>query len=373
MNGFQFRPYGDLLPNRFCGHQPDPISSAKDQAWTRHDIGHFPFAGPSEIPDELLQERIVTREALRFIEAHQDQPWFVCASYSRPHHPLTAPKRWFDRYQSDGPQLHPLPEGFPDRLHPHDRFIIEDFRLAEFTEAERRRGLAAYYASVSFLDECIGDLLDGLERQGLLDNAIVVYTSDHGDLASEHGLWWKRSYYDGSSAVPLLIRVPGGRHVHVSGIVELLDLFPTLCDLCALPTPDCLDGESLSPQSGERRKDFARSDDIARPETSFRMIRTPRWKYVEFPEYPPVLFDMANDPGEERNIAHLPEYDTVVDDLRRRLWSDGESWDSLFTARQAGRERMQKECPVSGDRCPNQFAHHCEIEDAELSLYSPYL
>ena len=377
MNGFQFRPYGDLIPNCFCGHQPDPIETAKDQAWTRHDIGHFPFAGASEIPESLLQESVVTKESLAFIKAHCEGPWFVCAGYSRPHHPLTAPERCFRRYWPDGPELSPLPDGFPDRIHPHDRFIADDYRLAEFSEEARRRGLAAYYASVDFMDDCIGDLIAGLEREGLLENTIVVYTSDHGDLASEHGLWWKRSYYDGSTGVPLLIRAPGDLHVRVGDVVELLDIFPTLCDLCGLPTPDGLDGETLMPfcgSTGTRRKDFARSDHICRPETVFRMIRTPKWKYVEFPEYPPVLFDMERDPNEERNLAASPEFAEVVSELHERLWRDGESLESLIASRQAAREQAAKEFPVRTDRTPNQYAlPNGEIVDAEGALYAPFL
>ncbi len=104
------------------------------------------------------------------------------------------------------------------------------------------------------------------------------------------------------------------------------------------------------------------------------MIRTPGWKYVEFPEFPPVLFDMVNDPGEERSLAHLPEYDTVVDDLRDRLWADGESWERLFAGRNADRERMQRKFPVRCDRTPNQYAlPDGSVMDAERSLYEPYL
>jgi len=405
MNGFMYRPYGDLIPNCFCGHQPDPVRTAKDQEWTRHDIGHFPFAGVSEVPEEMMQDAVVTREALSFIEEHSasnpDQPWFVCASYQRPHHPFTAPRRHFERFWPDGPEMPPLPQGFPDAVHPHDRFIVDDYHLLDFSPEQRRKCLAAYYASVSFLDECIGRLLDGLKQSGQLQNTVIVYTSDHGDMMGEHGLWWKRSYYDGSAAVPLLIRIPAQQSDHgvilreaknlsaqseilrfpqndrrdsgvgMTDFVELLDLFPTLCDLAGLPHPQGLDGESLI---RERTKTFARSEHIARMETAFRMIRTSEWKYVEFPEYPPVLFDMVSDPGEERNIAHLPEYDTVADEMRRRLWEDGESFEKLMSARQEDRERMRNEFPVRCDRTPNQYALPTgELIDAEASLYGPYL
>jgi len=383
MNGFQLRPYGDLKPNAFCGHQPDPLKTAASNVWTNHKIGRFPFAGETEIPEGLLQDNVVTRESLAFIlehaDRHPDRPWFVCASYQRPHHPLTAPGRYIRRYWPDGPELHPLPEGYPDKLHPHDRFIVEDFSLAEFSEEERRQGLAAYYAAVDFLDDCIGEMLQGLAEAGLLDNAIIIYTSDHGDLASEHGLWWKRSYYDGSAGVPLLIRVPGGPPGRVSEVVELLDLFPTLCELCGVPVPDSLDGESLSPlfevrTRGERKKDFARSEYIARMETTFRMIRTPRWKYVEFPEYPPVLFDMANDPEEQRNVAFLSENGSVVSELHARLWEDGESWESLNARKKADQERAEKEFSVHTDCSPNQYAlPDGTIVDAEGMLYERIL
>jgi choline-sulfatase len=376
MGGFQYRPYGDLVPNSFCGHQPDPPESALNYAWTSHKIAHFPFAGPSQIPESQLQDRIVTEETLAFIRDVGVQPWFVCASYSRPHHPWTAPARYFRRYfPTVGTELDPLPEGFPDKLHPHDKFIAEDFRLAEFTEEERKRGLAAYYASVDFLDDCIGDLLEGLAKDGLPANTIVIYTSDHGDLASEHGLWSKRSYYDGSTGVPLLIHAPGAmRDVRVGEVVELLDLFPTLCELCEIPIPGDLDGESLAPllNGGRRIKDFARSDHIARMETTFRMIRTPEWKYVEFPEYPPVLFDMVGDPGEEQNVAS--ENQSVVEELHARLWEDGESWESLSARKQADREAWSKEFTVRGDRTPNQYAlSNGETVDAETMLYERYL
>ncbi|MDI6828477.1 MAG: sulfatase-like hydrolase/transferase [Armatimonadota bacterium] len=389
MNGFQFRPYGDLIPNRFCCHQPDPLWTSKDQQWTKHSIGHFPFAGESEIPESLLQENIVTREALAFIfdhsEKHPNQPWFVCASYSRPHHPLTAPARFFRKYWPDGPELHPLPKDFPEGIHPHDKFIVDDYRLTDFSEQERRKALSAYHASVEFVDSCIGELLDNLQKKKLLDNTIVVYLSDHGDLMSEHGLWWKRSYYDGSAAVPLLIRIPPSlkklrqsdeaESQLVTNIVELLDLFPTLCDLCDIPKPDNLDGESLLPENKQKRlKNSARSELIARMETTFRMIRTPEWKYVEFPKFPPILFNMIEDPNENHNLASEPKYVKITKELHALMWEDCQSWESLFAKRQADFHRAASEGCKIHDCCPNQYSlPNGEIIQAEEMLYKQYL
>lgn len=376
MNGFQYRPYGDLKCNKFCGHQPDPIETARDQIWTRHDIGHFPFAGETQLPESLLQENVVTRETIAFILEHQnnhpDQPWFVCASYSRPHHPLTSPARYFRRYWPDGPDLEPLPKGFPEEIHPHDRFIVDDYRLTEFSHEDRRRGLAAYYASVNFVDDCIGELLSVLEQHDLLKNTIIVYTSDHGDMMSEHGLWWKRTYYDGSAQVPLIIKAPGYEPRVVTEVVELLDVFPTLCELAGVPIPEDMDGESLVAlmQGHQRTKRFARCEHIGRIETSFRMIRTQRWKYIEFPEFPPVLFDLENDPNENANLAGSLDYEHVAKDLHDQLWADGESWESLYQVRAASRERAQGEKLTYDDATPNQYAlRDGTIVDAEIMLY----
>jgi len=385
MNGFQARPYGDLIPNSCCCHQPDPLITIRGNRWTSHQAGRFPFAGESEIPESLMQDAVVTRESLAFLLDHggrnPGQPWFLCASYQRPHHPLTAPARYIRRYWPEGPEPHPPPDGFPDRIHPHDRFLAEDFRLAEFSREEIGRGLAAYYASVDFVDDCMGELMDGLERAGLMENTVVIYFSDHGDLASEHGLWWKRSYYEGSARVPLLVKLPGrppGK-LRVRHPVELVDLFPTVCDLCGVPTPEGLDGESLVPLfdpggGSGRNKDTARCQQFAPPPTTFRMVRTPRWKYAEFPEHPPVLFDMENDPGEERNLAGRAGHAATVQELHRELWSDGESWQSLEERKRADIERVNREAPVHRVCSPNQYAlPNGEVVDADWMLYGSLL
>jgi len=386
MNGFQKRPYGDLIPNARCSHQPDPIQSMVNNYWTNHQKGRFCYAGPSEIPESMIQDNVVTLESLAFIHEHgkdnPDKPWFLCASYQRPHHPLTAPKRYFDKYWPDGPELSPLPNGYPSEIHPHDKFIVDDFNLMDFSDEEKRRGLAGYYACVDFVDDCIGELIDELESNGILDNTIIIYTSDHGDLASEHGLWWKRSYYEGSSRSPLLIKLPEMKqNLKVDTPVELLDLFPTLCELCELPVPEGLHGESLAPlmdetETRDRRKKFARSQYLQRPETGFRMIRTPRWKYVEFMAdgSPPVLFDMVSDPGETENVAGLAENSDIVEELRKRLWEDGETWESLVARRESDTDRAGELKRVHADCGPNQFSlGDGTIVDSEYMLYKHIL
>jgi len=339
MGGFQHRPYGDLCVDRFCFHQPDPVDTW-DGRWCSHSVGRFPWAGETEIPESLLADANVTRESLAFLLEHADReperPWLLVAGYSRPHFPLTAPGRYFRRAARQVTSLPPKPPGYPDTLHPHDRYIVEDFRLLEFPEEDQVRALAAYYACVEYVEDCIAELLDGLRKAGLLDGTYVIYLSDHGDMCAQKGLWCKRTYYDASARVPLMISGPDiASGVRVARPVELTDLFPTLCELGGAPVPEGLDGLSLAPllggdASGYRRR-YARSE-LLTPlkQTAFRMARDGRWKYVEFPEAPPRLFDMVNDPEEATDLlASGPAPgDCPLEDLREaaRL---GVSWDGI--------------------------------------------
>jgi choline-sulfatase len=266
------------------------------------------------------------------------------ASYPRPHFPLTAPARYFGKYVESDPELPSLPAGYPDSLHPHDRFIVDDFSLLKFSREEQRRALAGYYACVDYVDDCIGELLRGLEQAGCLEDTYVFYMSDHGDMAGEHGLWWKRTYYDASSGVPLLVSGPdiaaGAAH---SVPVELVDLFPTCCDWAGVETPDGLDGESLAPLLGghpeDRAKRTARSELLGgRPETRLRMVRDERWKVVEFPAVPPRLFDLAADAGETTDLASSPPAEAPMDELLGLLGQGGD-WDDLERRFQADQER----------------------------------
>jgi len=255
MQGFQVRPYGDLRHG--LGHQPDPIRLFPGYA-------HVESAGITEIPESLLQDVVVTRETAAFLLEHQDTepavPWFVCASYSRPHSPLTAPGRYVRRYRNKLPPL-PFPPDQEERLEPFARRFFQPHSPEQIRLARE-----AYYACVNFVDDCVGELLEALAPAGLLENTVVIYTSDHGEMAGVHGLWDKCVYYDPSICVPLLMGGPGirpGRHRVVQPI-SLMDLFPTACGLAGLPIPEGLDGVDHSrfladPDSAVAPRQFAPS------------------------------------------------------------------------------------------------------------------
>ncbi|MCY4377926.1 MAG: sulfatase-like hydrolase/transferase [Spirochaetaceae bacterium] len=384
MQGFQHRPYGDLRHG--LGHQIDPID-------------FFPvYAGPSgagvtEIPESMLQENVVTRESLAFLLEHQDSqpdtPWFLCASYSRPHSPFTAPGRYIRRYRGRVPPVE-LPDDFPDGLDDYARRCFADEVGEELTAEQQLRAREAYYACVDFVDDCIGELMRGLEAAGLLDDTIVIYTSDHGEMAGHHGLWGKTVHFEPSVGVPLLMSGPGiaPGNARVAHPASLLDLFPTTCALAGLPIPPDLDGVDLSPLLADPASDaaprrYAPSAYYAygnrvrglteskepEPHQAMRLVRDRDWKYVEIEGGRPVLFDMRGDPGETTNLAGDPGHAERCRQMRKALF-DGFSWEHVHTQLAADRARLPQYLSGLKPSTPNQYMlGDGRVFDAEGDLY----
>ena len=372
-NGFQDRPYGDL--RGYAGHQTDPI---QESSGTRNRTR---LAGVTEIPTSMLQERVINTETLEYLRSQPaDQPWFLLASYSRPHFPLTAPKRLLDKYWPDNVDMPTIPEGHLQQTHPFANGLRQNFNTDAITAEETRKARAAYYACCEFLDETVGDLLALLERDGLLENTIIVYTTDHGEMAGEHGQWWKSSYYEAAARVPLIIRdkrTPASRAERVTAPVELNDLFPTLCARSGIPIPEALDGDDLTRlMAGDTTgwRNTAITEYWAEQTTGpMRMLRTPRHKYVAFPNHPPILFDLETDPNEFENLAGQPAVQELEAALHEQLMHDF-SWEAVTQriAAEADRRRTFKE--PWGRGTPNQYTlPDGRIVDAETCLYRPSL
>ena len=385
MQGFQLRPYGDLRHG--LGHQPDPIHLFPSYAGAQG-------AGVTEIPESLLQDVVVTRETLSLLREHADAeretPWFCCASYSRPHSPFTTPGRYIRRYRDKVPSVE-LPDDFLERMDPYSRKMWElESGSRAMTAEQMVRAREAYYACVDFVDDCIGELLDGLEADGLLENTIVIYTSDHGEMAGELGMWGKTVPYEPSIGVPLLLTGPQireGCH-RVDHPISLMDLFPTTCTLAGLPVPDGLDGVDQTsvltdPDQGPPPREYAPSTYIAygvRPSAgvplpeyesagAMRVWRGRAWKYVAIEGEAPLLFDMINDPAESTNLANSADLAETLQTLERGAMEEF-SWGQVHTQLARDRERVNEFSSGRKPTTPNQYMlTDGRVFDAESALY----
>jgi uncharacterized sulfatase len=269
--------------------------------------------------------------------AKERTPFFLAVGFYRPHTPYVAPKPWFARHPRDAQRL-------PVVSTAHDAGLPPAAVATRKPEQERlvgelgREAVQAYRAAVSFVDAQVGIVLDALERTGLADDTIVVFTSDHGYHLGEHGLWQKPSLYEECARVPLVIAVPGGRRGAVEGhTVELVDLLPTLCDLAGVPVPPGQQGRSLRPLvKGPAAAAAAFPEKPACTETQRGdlrgvSLRTPRWRYTLWNAGARgrVLFDLESDPGELVNLAEDPAHADTVAALDAELRRQAAGWQAV--------------------------------------------
>jgi arylsulfatase A-like enzyme len=188
----------------------------------------------------------------------------------------------------------------------------------EMSEAHQREGIRAYYAAVTTLDQQIGRLLAHLRAKGQLDNTLVVFTSDHGYHLGWRGQWCKHSIDEQVLRVPLIVRHPqGAKGAKASGIVELLDLFPSFCDIAGLPTPDKLDGKSFLPLLTDPKAEG--KNGAFCQWGNGRTVRTQRWRLTERRDGSAELYDHSTDEAEYHNVIANPEHAPLVKRLHSLL------------------------------------------------------
>lgn len=266
----------------------------------------------------------IAAHAIRTIEAQTaaGRPWIVGAGFHKPHDPFIAPKKYFDlfppgslRLYRDPPDITPAP---PMALPAGLRQVFE-----AFTDADRMEFLRAYYAAAAFMDAQVGRLLDTLDRMNLWGRTLVIFVSDHGYHHNERAWWNKNTLFDRSCRTPLIVcapdAVPGGV---CTGLVELIDLLPTVADYCGVAPPPGLPGRSLRPllrdPSGPGRS--AAFTLVRRGPNAFgRSVRTPRYRYTLWSDGAEELYDHDNDPEETRNLATAEEQAGIVREHRALL------------------------------------------------------
>ncbi|MEM7130712.1 MAG: sulfatase-like hydrolase/transferase [Chloroflexota bacterium] len=384
-NGFQHRPYGDLTG--LTGHQWEPLS-AEDRNGI---VVRTRDAGVTEIPESKMQEVVVAEETLAFLReqrhATPDKPWFLCASLSRPHFPLTAPRRFFEMYYPDNVTEPKVPAQGDAYNHPMSVGMRKGFQVERIDHNEMMRARAAYFACVSYLDEIIGDLLVRMEHAGLLENTIIVYTTDHGEMAGEHGAWWKNAWYEACTHIPMLISTPEQRTGQQSAQsidtpVGLIDLFPTFCGLAGAEQPQGLDGADLSSVvvgngTAPDRPIFV---DNLIPRwgegTEFRAICWRHYKYITFRNAPALFFNLADDPGEQMNLLYrATDVDKDALDYLQTVAKETMDFEAATNERLKWTAELQERFPLS---TPESFGNQYlmpngALVEADDMLYQPQI
>ena len=200
----------------------------------------------SDGEDAEQTDGLVATGAISLLEDVKNIPFFLAVGFYRPHTPYVAPRAYFDRYPTESIELPELSND--DRARRPALAYASAYKVQDdMTDDRRREAIGAYHASITFMDAQVGRVLEALERLELAERTVVVFTSDHGYHLSDHGLWQKLSLFERSARVPLLIAAPGmeARGKSTQGLAELVDLYPTLADLCGLAAPEYLDGVSL--------------------------------------------------------------------------------------------------------------------------------
>ena len=306
--------------------------SAEDQPGTTKSSNSdriIVLEGNGENHGENHGDYRATTRAIQMMEKHRNEPFFLALGLVKPHSPPTAPKKFFDLYDIN---KIPLPVDFgttpkaladapPISISPRNADL---FIGRESTPELSREMKRAYWASTSFMDAQVGRVMDALEKNGLKDNTIIVFFGDHGYHLGEKGKWSKAySLYELGLRVPLIIAVPNGKNQSNQRVVELIDLYPTLADLCDLPLPKGIEGKSLKPLLNNPK---AKSDNIAYSVTDYRgiigkSVRTDRWHYVEWDEgkQGSMLYEHPKDALELKNLAQNEKYAKVVAEMKTLL------------------------------------------------------
>jgi choline-sulfatase len=329
LHGFEERLTTDVYPGDF-GWTPDWSRPDERIDWWYHNTSSITQAGVADITNQLEYDDEVAFHAVRRLYDHaryeEDAPLLLCVSFSHPHDPYVARRRHWDLY-ADGEIDLPAAAALPaDELDPHSRRLWHGAAMdeVELTEDDVRRARHGYYASLTYVDEKIGEVLAALEACGLADDTVVLLTSDHGDFLGEHGLFFKMSFREHACRVPLVVRAPGREPRLVREPVSLVDVLPTLADLARpglsgeLARP--VDGRSLVPLIEGAPEDPDATvvgeylaECVPAPMV---MIRRGKWKFVHVPGDPDQLFDLDADPLELRNLASDGAFEAEVRTFR---------------------------------------------------------
>lgn len=295
----------------------------------------------ADVPDNAYVDGQVADQAVEVLKKVKDKPFFLAVGFRRPHLPFSAPKKYWDMYKRENIAL-PAQRMLPKNIPAYAAHKSEELRgytdigfNTPITDTKVRELLHGYYAAISYTDAQIGKVLEELDRLNLTKNTIIVLWSDHGFHLGEKGLWAKSTNYELDTRVPLIIAAPGKKHgVTSNGLVELVDLYPTLADLGGLQIPDGLEGTTLvplltkpdQPWKSAVFSQFPRPWQYKNnPDIMGYAMRTNDYRYVEWRDFKTgevkatELYNHQVDPAEINNIANAAANAALVKELSQKL------------------------------------------------------
>jgi arylsulfatase A-like enzyme len=290
--------------------------------------------GPFDVADSDFGDTEITDWAIQQLEPPRDQPFFLGVGYYRPHIPLWAPRRFFNRFTNEAGQLPPVhPDDLNDLSDTARKWALEPITAGSHATVVKcgqwQAAVEAYLACISYVDHEIGRLLDALDDSRFDDNTAIVLWSDHGWHLGEKQHWGKWTGWERATKVPLIIVPPktqAGSFAKAGSRcdqpVGLIDIFPTLLALCGVPGPDQLDGRSLVPllQHPERTTDRGV---LTTFDPGNNSLRTDPWRYIRYRDGTEELYNLAKDPHEWTNLAESADHAKVKQklavELNRRL------------------------------------------------------
>jgi iduronate 2-sulfatase len=296
--------------------------------------------GPSwedpDVPDEALPDGELATKAIAALRAIRARPFFLAIGFAKPHLPFVAPRKYYDLYPSEGIQLaaNPSPPQDVPAIAMHNSGELRQYpdvpKTGPIAEEQARALRRGYFASVSYVDAQIGRVLAELDRLGLRERTIVVLWGDHGWHLGEHGLWNKHTNFEVATRTPLIFSVPWQKRTGAatSALAELVDVYPTLCQLAGLPLPDDLEGTSLVPLLDDPRRAVKRAtfSQYPRPQQKAMgyTIRTEQHRYTEWRTAAGAvvgveLYDHQTDPQENVNLAGRVSSQGVASQLSAQL------------------------------------------------------
>jgi arylsulfatase A-like enzyme len=326
-----YGPEGQKLVARLQQEAKQKKRVPKKQA---NRVRGLPVEAP-DVADDYLNDGAIANRAIEILEEVKDKPFFLAVGFLKPHLPFVAPKVYWDLYDPAKiklPENKKPPEGAPAYAPPPWGELRAYHGMPKapnpVPDETARQLIHGYYASVSYMDAQVGKVLAALDRLKLADNTVIILWGDHGWQLGEYGAWCKHSNYETSTRAALVMSRPGqkGAGKKTNALVEFVDIYPSLAELCGLPKPDGAEGMSFAPLLDDPTKSWksAAFSQYPRGKRMGYAMRTDRYRLVEWvgpgeaeKEY--ELYDHRSDPGETVNVASRPENATVLKELTAQL------------------------------------------------------